>query len=289
MKHWSGQLEKMRIHPGDTLSYFFVLDGKEIPLTPLIGSNLTLKWNGKINCCSCGKATNKSFNQGYCYGCFTKLAECDQCIMSPEKCHFHLGTCRDPGWGERICFNDHIVYLANSSGLKVGITRMKNMPSRWLDQGAVQALPIARTASRFLAGKVEDTLRQKISDKTNWRAMLKENAPDLDLLKERDELLDYFSDSLSALENEFGKNSLSWLQQEQVRKFNYPVTEFPTKVVSHNLDKTAEISGTLMGIKGQYLMLNTGVINVRKFTSYHLELSVELNAEERISQGQLAL
>lgn len=207
------------------------------------------------------------------------------CIMSPEKCHYAAGTCRDPAWGEKVCFNDHIVYLANSSGLKVGITRMKNMPSRWLDQGAAQALPIARTASRFLAGKIEDTLRQKISDKTNWRSMLKDSVGHIDLVSERDALLEQFDKELNEIADEHGTNSVTWLKQETTREFTYPVTQYPTKVVSHNLDKTQTVTGVLMGVKGQYLMLDTGVINIRKYTSYHIQMKVE----ETASQGQLAL
>jgi len=268
-----GHLEKMRVAPGAPVQYSMVLNGALHPLNDLIGQTLTLTWEGSIQCTHCQRPTNKSFNQGYCYPCFTKLAECDTCIMSPEKCHLHLGTCRDPQWGERVCFNDHIVYLANSSGVKVGITRMKNMPSRWLDQGATQALPIARVATRRLAGLVEDLLRQDISDKTNWRAMLKAQASEVDLISERERLKVLFADGLQALETEHGPGSLTWLNHENVREFTYPVLEYPTKVVSHNFDKTPVISGRLMGIKGQYLMLDTGVLNLRKFTSYHITVA----------------
>lgn len=275
MAEYQGHLDKMRIRPGNPVEYFMVLDKQEIPLNELLGQTLSMTWQGDIHCTHCGRASNKSFNQGYCYPCFTKLAECDSCILSPEKCHFHLGTCRDNQFAEKVCFNDHIVYLANSSGLKVGITRMKNMPSRWLDQGAGQALPVARVASRRLAGLVEDIIRRDISDKTNWRAMLKDDAVELDLIAERDRLCELFSDELSALETEHGPGSMTWLTNESVRTFRYPVSQYPVKVVSHNFDKTADVSGRLMGIKGQYLILDTGVINLRKFTSYQITFNTE--------------
>ncbi len=271
---YSGHLDKMRVTPGNPVEYFAILNDQRIPLNAWLGKQITLRWSGTITCCACGQKTKKSFNQGYCYRCFTKLAECDSCIMSPEKCHFHLGTCRDPEWGERVCFNDHIVYLANSSGLKVGITRMKNMPSRWLDQGAGQALPIVRTASRMLAGQIEDILRRDIADRTNWRAMLKDDMQSLDLISERERLREHFSDELEALALESGPAGFTWLLHEKERSFTYPVSQYPDKVVSHNLDKTPEISGRLMGIKGQYLMLDTGVINLRKYTSYDVTLTL---------------
>ena len=272
MKSFTGHLEKMRIRPGNPVQYSLMLNNNEYPINDLLGKDIELEWNGDIECTSCGRPTNKSFNQGYCYPCFTKLAECDSCIMSPEKCHFHLGTCRDPEFGERVCFNDHIVYLANSSGVKVGITRMKNMPSRWLDQGAGQAVPVLRVASRRLAGLAEDILRQDITDRTNWRAMLKEDVVELDLLSERDRLFEKYKDELQALETEHGPGSLTWLGNESVRNFSYPVLEYPTKVASHNFDKAPLVQGRLMGIKGQYLILDTGVINLRKFTSYNIEV-----------------
>lgn len=271
---FSGHLDKMRIRPAATVAYSLVLNNEEFPINDFLGKSLSLAWEGDIHCRACNRPTNKSFSQGYCYPCFTKLPECDSCIMSPEKCHFHLGTCRDAAWGERVCFNDHIVYLANSSGVKVGITRMKNMPSRWLDQGAAQALPIARVATRRLAGLVEDIIRRDIADKTNWRAMLKGDSPEIDLVSERERLRELFAEELNQLELEQGPGAITWLTNESVRHFNYPVIEYPTKVSSHNFDKTAEVSGRLMGMKGQYLILDTGVINLRKFTSYNVRVTV---------------
>ena len=117
------------------------VDQDDFPLNPYIGQRLTLKWHGEIKCQHCGRASKKSFSQGYCYPCSQRLAQCDLCVMSPERCHYDKGTCREPAWGEEFCMQSHIVYLANSSGIKVGITRPSQLPTRWLDQGAVQALP----------------------------------------------------------------------------------------------------------------------------------------------------
>ncbi|WP_179057905.1 DUF2797 domain-containing protein [Pseudomonas taiwanensis] len=268
-----GALSKMSVRLEAPVQYGFRLDEADIAVNPLIGKQLRLEFLGAIHCTHCGRKTKKSFSQGYCYPCFTKLAQCDSCIVSPEKCHFEAGTCREPEWGERFCMTDHVVYLANSSGIKVGITRASQVPTRWIDQGASQALPILRVATRQQSGFVEDLLRSKVADRTNWRAMLKGEAPPLDLAAVRDELLDQLADGVRALQDRFGLQAIQPVTDIQPIEISYPVDAYPTKVVSFDLDKTPVVEGTLRGIKGQYLILDTGVINLRKYTAYQLAIS----------------
>ena len=253
------------------VEYKFVLDQFNTDLMNLIGENIQLEWTGRIFCVSCGNKTPKSYSQGHCFKCFKTKAECDLCIMKPETCHYHLGTCREESFAQKVCFQPHIVYLANSSALKVGITRQVNMPTRWLDQGATQALPILRVGSRRLSGQVEILLAEMISDKTDWRKLLKGEAAPLDLHEEKDQLLDQFSTDLAELAHQFSDEDMSFLDEPQ-REFIYPVTQYPTKISSHNLDKTPLIQGKLQGIKGQYLLMDTGVINIRKYSGYELVL-----------------
>ncbi|NVK41973.1 MAG: DUF2797 domain-containing protein [Oceanospirillaceae bacterium] len=270
-----GALRKMAVAlEGTRAQYRLRCDSGELALNELLGQRIRLRYLGAINCVNCGRKTKKSFNQGYCYPCFTKLAECDSCIVSPEKCHYHLGTCRDPGWGEQHCFQSHIVYLANSSGLKVGITRGTQVPTRWIDQGAVQALPILRVDSRYQSGLVEHLFKSEVADKTNWRRMLKNDVDVLDLKAERDRLLEAVAEPLAEVEREFGLQAIQRLDAEAVR-IEYPVLNFPLKVSSFNLDKNPEVEGELQGIKGQYLILDSGVINLRKFTAYQVEFCTE--------------
>ena len=139
-----GMLRKMRAQPTSPVSYQIPLGEAQFPVSDRIGRFLNLAFSGRINCIECGRETKKSFSQGYCYPCFKSLAECDMCIMKPETCHHHNGTCRDSVWAESHCMQDHIVYLANSSGIKVGITRGTQIPTRWIDQGAMQAIPLYR-------------------------------------------------------------------------------------------------------------------------------------------------
>jgi hypothetical protein len=198
------------------------------------------------------------------------LAQCDTCMMSPERCHYAAGTCREPSWGEQFCMTDHVVYLANSSGVKVGITRASQVPTRWIDQGASQALPIVRVATRQQSGFVEDLLRSQVADRTNWRAMLKGEAAPVDLRQVAEQILGVCAEGFSELQQRFGVQAIQPLSDAQVLDIRYPVSAYPVKVASLDLEKTPVIEGTLMGIKGQYLIFDTGVINIRKYTAYQL-------------------
>ena len=260
---------------GDTAQYSLRLDDAEIALNPLLGKRLRLEYLGAIHCSHCGRRTNKSFSQGFCYPCFKKLPQCDLCIMSPERCHHEHGTCRDPQWGEAFCMTDHVVYLANSSGIKVGITRGTQLPTRWLDQGAIQGLPILRVATRQQSGLVEDLLRSQVADRTNWRALLKGDAAALDLPAVREQLFDACADGLHRLQERFGLQAIQLLPAAEVLEIRYPVHNYPSKVVSLDLDKTPVVEGVLQGIKGQYLLLDSGVINIRKFSAYQVAASAE--------------
>ena len=254
----------MPVELAEQVRYQLPLDDSRLDLNPLVGQHLRLEYGGEIHCTHCGRKTKKSFNQGYCYPCFSRLAQCDNCIVSPEKCHYHEGTCREPEWGEQFCMTDHIVYLANSSGIKVGITRISQIPPRW---------PILRVKTRQQSGLVEDALRQHVADKTTWRAMLKNDVVETDLAAKRDELFALCKAELDQLTERFGINAIQPITDVDVVNINYPVLEYPTKVTSFNFDKTPVVEGKLMGIKGQYLMLDTGVINIRKFTAYNVTVS----------------
>jgi len=244
---------------------------QSIELNPLIGKTITLHFSGAIACKHCGKRTKKSYSQGYCYPCMAKLPQCDMCIMKPETCHFHLGTCRDSEWGENNCMVDHYVYLANSSGLKVGITRHTQLPTRWIDQGACQALPIFKVSTRLQSGLVETALSEFISDKTNWRAMLKGVPEAIDLKEKAKELIPIIGERLAELRLKFGQDAVIELDAD-VQDIHFPVSEYLTKISSFNFDKTETVTGILLGIKGQYLIFDKGVINMRKFSSYQISI-----------------
>ena len=247
--------------------YKLSFDDQQVDMNILVGKHIELTYNKTIQCANpeCKRATPKSYSQGYCFPCARSLARCDLCIMRPETCHYHLGTCREPEWGLSNCFTPHIVYLANSSGIKVGITRKINTPSRWIDQGAISALPILEVKTRLESGLIEKALKSFITDKTNWRTMLKNETEPADLITTKASLLD----EVSSLVEKLGAKTFP----DDIVSIDYPVLKYPTKVVSLSFDKTPVISGLLNGIKGQYLLLEGGVLNMRKFSSYHLTLS----------------
>jgi len=269
---FEGNLRKLQVRLASPAEYTLPLGESLISMNPLIGQSLTLQYTGEIHCVNCGRKTSKSFNQGYCFPCMQTLAECDSCLIKPELCHYHEGTCREPGWGEEHCFQDHFVYLANTSGLKVGITRQTNIPTRWLDQGATQALPIYRVKDRLTSGLVEVILKQHVADKTAWQRMLKGVPDSIDLAHERDRLQQACQQEIADVLVNRGDDAVHALANDQVIDIQYPVTTYPEKVKALNFDKTAEVSGRLMGIKGQYLIFDCGVLNIRKYSGYKIRL-----------------
>ncbi|PCJ32547.1 MAG: hypothetical protein COA90_02575 [Gammaproteobacteria bacterium] len=259
-------------HTSSEATYQMVLGDNLVDMNPLVGQEIQLQFAGEIHCQACDRLIKKSYSGGYCFPCSQSLAQCDLCIMKPETCHYDAGTCRDPAWGESFCMQDHIVYLANSSGIKVGITRVNQIPTRWIDQGATQAIPIFKVKTRYQSGLVEVVFKSHVSDRTDWRKMLKGSAEPVDLKQKRDELMLACHDEIVALQQRFGEGAITPLTDQTMAEINYPVEHYPEKVKSHNFDKTPDISGVLQGIKGQYLLLDTGVLNIRKFSGYHLKL-----------------
>ena len=268
-----GKLRKMRVEESDPIQYTLPLGDESVAVNPLLGNTIVVRHTGDIHCVACGRKTAKSFNQGHCFPCFRRLASCDACIVRPERCHYHLGTCREPEWGQAHCLRPHVVYLANSSGVKVGITRATQVPTRWIDQGAAQALPIARVASRRLSGLMEVAFKEHVSDRTDWRRMLKGEPEAVDLKARRDALFAQCDETLSGLTDEYDQVDPELIADAECRDFRYPVLEYPAKVTAINLDKNPRAEGTLLGIKGQYLILDTGVLNVRKYGGYEIALS----------------
>ena len=255
-----GPLRKMttRYTPGEPVAYSLPVGDGSVDLANLLGRPLRISTPGEIRCLHCGRKTKRSYSQGFCFPCARSLASCDLCLVKPELCHYAAGTCREPEWGEAHCLIPHVVYLARSSAIKVGITRAHRTMGRWIDQGASQALPLLEVGERLHAGLVEVALAKHVSDRTNWREMLRGPGSDVDLIERRAALLEHVPAEIDTRPP----------GEDGVVSITYPVLEYPTKVRSLDLEKTPEIEGTLLGIKGQYLILDVGVLNVRKFGGY---------------------
>ncbi len=260
-----GNFRKMKVTLDDDQIHYQLKLSETLNMNDFIGRTLTIAWEGRINCQKCGKITKKSFGEGFCYSCFISAPEAAECILRPELCRAHLGEGRDPEWEQKHHNQPHVVYLAASSAVKVGITRKDQVPTRWIDQGASAAVILAETENRYEAGRIEVALKEFFTDKTHWQKMLKNDIDEsIDLVDEKwgleehlpADIVDFFS------------------EDDTVWELNYPVADYPEKVKSMTLDKMPIISGVLKGIKGQYLLFEGGaVFNVRRHTGYYVEVS----------------
>lgn len=264
-------LQKMHIDAGEPLRYSLDIDerGEKAPLdvNALIGHELRFEHTGELRCQACHRSTRKSYGQGHCYVCFKRLARCDLCVMAPHRCHYDKGTCREPDWGESFCMQPHLVYLANSSSLKVGITREGGHLGRWRDQGALQGRILARAETRQAAGELEVALAKTMGDRSQWRALVTSDAEPLDL--------DAAAEQARALVPDPGDkvNYVDAEEDTQTQHLQYPVSQWPP-LERLNFKKTQEFSGVLRGIKGQYLLFDTGVFNVREHTGYEVVIEI---------------
>ena len=256
----SGNIRKMEVFHKEPVEYQLPLGSQKISMNQLLGKQINMTYMGTINCIRCGRETNKSFAQGFCYPCFATAPETEECVLRPELCRAHLGEARDMDYATKHCLTEQVVYLSLTSGLKVGVTRSSQVPVRWIDQGAVKAIELARTPNRFTAGELEVALKAHMSDKTNWRKMLTGPGPvDIDLTEEKGRIVELVPDHLKSHVTD----------NNRVYEFTYPVELYPEKIKSLNFDKEPEISGVLSGIKGQYLLFEDNrVINMRKFGGY---------------------
>lgn len=262
---FQGVLTKMQTEYQDPIQYYLVFENSFLHINELIGRHVNLEHVG-YQCLECGKA-KKIFRQGFCYDCFMASAAAGDWIMKPELSTAHLDVeDRDLEYEKKVQLQPHIVYLALSSEVKVGVTRKTQVPTRWIDQGAVAAIPIVEVPNRYLAGITEVALKGHFADKTNWQKMLKNEIPDADLIKERfgtryiipKEVQEYFHP-----------------EKEDLYRLNYPVAVYPKKVNSLNFDKTPKYQGKLIGIKGQYLIFEDGtVFNVRTFEGYVVDITL---------------
>jgi len=259
-------LKKMITEFGDEIQYYLNTEKDFLNFNQLLGKELEFTFNG-YQCLCCGE-DKKIFRQGFCYDCFYKSAAVGDWIMKPELSTAHKGIeDRDLEYEKSVQLQPHIVYLAVSSNVKVGVTRKTQVPTRWIDQGASKALEIVEVPNRYLAGITEVALKEFVADKTSWQKMLKNDIVEADLLQEREALKTHIP---KEVEPYFLENN------SKVTELNYPVEKYPTKIRSLNLEKTPSFTGKLIGVKGQYLLFENGtVFNVRNNEGYKVILTVK--------------
>ncbi len=261
---YKGVLRKMKTELKSKVQYFMIFENDFIHVNQLLDKKISITFIG-YQCLNCGK-DKKIFRQGFCYDCFYETPRAGDWIMKPELSKAHLGEeDRDLEYEKKAQLQPHIVYLANSSNVKVGVTRKSQIPTRWIDQGAHEAIEIVEVPNRYLAGITEVALKPHISDKTNWRTMLKNEIEDVNLEETREELKQYLPEEV----HEY------YLASNKETEIEFPVLEYPKKLKSLNLDKKPDYEGKLKGIKGQYLIFEDNtVFNVRSSEGYKVELQI---------------
>ena len=262
---FSGNIKKMISRHTEPISYDIPIDNKLVPISEYLDKIIKINFLNEIRCIECDREINKTFAQGYCYPCFIQSPNTSECILKPELCRAHEGESRDMEWSEKHCLKEHFVYLSLTAGAKIGVTRATQIPTRWIDQGAVQALKFAKTSNRYEAGCIEIEMKNHISDRTAWQRMLKNEIDEsIDLYSLKNELIDVISDEY--------KDFI--LDDEKIETFSYPHLSFPEKVKSLDLLKINRVDARLIAIKGQYLLFDDNtVLNIRKHTGFKISIS----------------
>ncbi|MFC7358009.1 DUF2797 domain-containing protein [Jejudonia soesokkakensis] len=262
---YEGVLTKMQTENGSPIQYYLVFENDFLSVNQLLDKKMSISFV-KYQCLNCS-LDKKIYRQGYCYDCFYEVPQAADWVIKPELSTAHLDKEeRDLAYEKRVQLQPHIVYLANSSNVKVGVTRKTQVPTRWIDQGAHEAIEIVEVPNRYLAGITEVALKDHVADKTNWRTMLKNEIKDENLVEWRQKLKQFIPSE--ALEYYIENNTETHLE--------FPVLHYPTKLKSLNLDKTPDYSGVLKGIKAQYLIFEDNtVFNVRGNEGYVVRLTID--------------
>lgn len=262
--NYEGVLIKMQTEISSPIQYYLVFENDFLNVNQLLNKTLNISFL-RYQCLNCG-LEKKIFRQGFCYDCFYEIPQAADWIIRPELSTAHLDKeDRDLEFEKKVQLQPHIVYLANSSNVKVGVTRKTQVPTRWIDQGAHEAIEIVEVPNRYLAGITEVALKEHVSDKTNWRTMLKNEIEDVDLIEWRNKLKTYIPEE--ALKY--------FLENNTETQIIFPVLQYPAKPKSLNLEKTPSYKGVLKGIKGQYLLFEDDtVFNIRSNEGRVVNISI---------------
>ncbi|MEM8507610.1 MAG: DUF2797 domain-containing protein [Bacteroidota bacterium] len=261
---YEGVLRKMRTTIGPPVQYYLVFDNDFMHLNQALDKTLTIQFI-KYQCLNCGQDL-PIYRQGFDKKCFYETPVAGDWIMRPELSTAHLDKeDRDLAYEKKMQLQPHIVYLANSSNVKVGVTRKAQVPTRWIDQGAHEAIAIAEVPNRYLAGITEVALKEHVSDKTSWQKMLKNDLEDVDLPAWREQLRPYIPEAVTEY----------FLETNGETQLEFPVLQYPEKIKSLNLGKTPAYEGKLKGIKGQYLLFeDQTVFNIRGHEGYYVGIDI---------------
>ena len=274
----AGPLHKLDAVHASPIGYSLHVGEEHLPLNKRIGAGLRVAFAGKQECRHCGEVTDRGFGGGYCYRCFKRLARCDLCIVSPARCHHHLGTCREPDWGEANCMVPHTVYLADSGGLKVGLTRHADGVPRWIEQGARAGVVIARAPTRRVAGELEAAIAEVVADKSDWRRQVLGHS-----------VVESLADEARRIGRLVGEEAAkrlgaTWEVGDPVT-FHYPIKRPLRRPVRLKLRRDSPIEGRLIGIVGSFVLFDYGAWNVAEDIGTHITIEDVANVADK--QGEL--
>lgn len=263
--NYQGVLTKMETEFSEPIQYYLVFENDFLNMNQLLDKTISIQFV-KYQCLGCG-LDKPIYRQGFCQSCFFELPQAADWIMRPELSTAHLDKeDRDLEYEKKVQLKPHVVYLANSSNVKVGVTRKSQVPTRWIDQGAHEAIEIVEVPNRYLAGITEVALKNHVADKTNWRTMLKNDLKDENLVDWRNKLKDF----IPAEAKEY------FIENNTETQLAFPVLQYPEKPKSLNLSKTPSYKGVLKGIKGQYLIFeDQTVFNVRSNEGLVVSIRIE--------------
>tara|TARA_B100000575_G_scaffold117512_1_gene93558 strand:+ start:1248 stop:2045 length:798 start_codon:yes stop_codon:yes gene_type:complete len=259
---YQGTIKKLQTQLNNEVHYSLPIDTTLVELNQLINKKVKFTFLGDIYCIKCNQKIKKTFAQGYCFPCFRDAPETSECILRPELCRAHEGESRDMEWSNKHCLTNQHVYMSFTGNLKIGVTRSTQIPTRWIDQGAIKAIILCTTPNRYLAGLIEVHLKQFYSDRTHWIKMLSGKFEEPDFEQCYLEAKKYLNDGFS-----------KYITENKWVDINYPIQSIPNKIKSFSFDKESSYEDILVGIKGQYLLFkNNRVINIRKHTGYSLKI-----------------
>ena len=263
--HFQGVVKKMVTELSTPINYFIEFEDNFIHLNQFIDKLFKFECTG-YSCLSCSESQNL-YRQGFCKSCFFESPLTGDWIMRPELSKAHLNIAdRDLDYEKKIQLQPHVVYLSNTGRIKVGVTRKSQIPYRWIDQGAHEAVELLQTPNRFLAGEAEVALKKYMSDKTNWRSMLKNERDSSNIKSSKDHAKNFIPSNLLHY----------FVDASNVLSIDFPVVEYPDNPKSIKLNKDSFFSGILKGVKGQYLIFEKNqVLNYRAHEGHIFKIEIE--------------
>ncbi len=252
--HTEGPLSKLLLAIQTPVQAYAEAGPHIIHLNAQIGKILRMEAMGLWHCKACGEVFTSLFRMGCCKICFFESPLAGDAILRPELSKAHLGQAdRDLAYEAKYQLQPHVVYLADSGGLKVGVTRHAQRHTRWMDQGASRVRVIAVTENRHQAGLIEVALKVGYSDKTSWRPMLAGMDSGQSLYEESQKALFLFPERMRPF----------FVAEGEEVQLAYPAPAC-AKATSLKLKGMSAWEGRLAGIRGQYLILeDQRVFNVR--------------------------